>query len=1467
MKKILLLTGLFAAWFVGQASAQTTLPTPNTLLVGTFMNAGQLFTGSLWITLQQPATVLISCGGPLYLLPSTAHYVQVVNGALQGSPRVWGADCMNPGQVPGNPQTGIPYNVEVRDQNNNTLVRDQWIIAGPTFDVGTAVSILSPPAVNYVAQTGAPGPTGPTGPAGPPGGSMSYPGVVSDSANGLAVTGAVASASIMSNTLNTINVKAAPYNAKCDVVRGGSNVNFVGSVSSGWTFTAADVNKSISGMTNPASGPVSSYYGTILSVSGGNATVSFSTPGTAGSPTVLYVWKYGTDDQTAIQAAFDAAYVAGGNNNPQYAVYFPAGACMFSTINWRGQSFFGAGTRETLLYGMPGKDMFSTPDTGLVTLGSYTLVHHLKLIPDVSVDASGAPGGTGTYANRIAGMYYKPAGSAQTGTITTAASSTAVVGQGSLFSLINPGQTITAGGETHTVASVQDDTHMTTDAWTGVHTVVTFTAAQAGTVTTAASNTTVIGTGTVFTTSVTIGQQITAGGETHLIRAITDNTHITTDAWTGTYSSVTYTTQGLTQYSPKISPGPMLFGPFAPVTGNNGQGGATCGGASGGTTPTSTTINLTCTSSPFPNLTNYNSNRTVGSQILINGAGPRVSITSWSITGNVATFQATNTLNVGDTIILGGFGTTQVTQTGTVTTTSLGTAVVGVGTSFTTSLVVGATITVGSETHSVTAITDNTHLTTAAWTNAYSGATFTASNMGTYLNTMQPYPVLAAGLSGSQFSITYVHANQFSLNDSAYAGTDYVGTVSAIGTYSSNTQSLTISPAVTNLVTNSSGHLLTSNTPPWFFGNAVFAIQCSNTATCGQGATQWKFQDIVIITQGGGYYMQYNHTVGIWQQIPNYAGVIENVTINYLYGCYIEAPANIGQASNSTPDTWTAKEFTISGCSVPMVTYSGNDRAINGLYIYASGGIQSLGPFWLSNYTGTNSATQGYAQNWGVNATFIEGSLLTSGEESRIMSGPMTINSSSHGTGNAYVAITGSNGNFNGAVGDNIRVYGNANTFTNVGYVSARNIQDFGQGNIFDKRWASGANSYMGRRFNPSFRPYKDDLGKLNADFLALGNSGTPYASLDDLLTTCEDWAQYWAIGFNNALYGNCMTDFSYASASELTPMFFRSAAPTTAFSFGGAATNAWSGRPRVFGQSQLLAPQFTYPNTWASSIVPMVKSTVFIRARCVGATTCNGRFYIGGFTVGAIGSSPFLTFTNNWSTQSFTTDLSTAPAGDVMQLYNASWTNTGTNWDLEWFAVVPQRADPLTAPSWFPNTLYSAAGTVIPTCVAANKGQEVTVSDATATSGTYVSGGTNTVPVICSGTAWLILATGTVSGGSSGVTVTITTASSVTMTGTYGSYYNQAATVGTAIGYTLPTPAAGTQQCVKNSNNGTAADTGILTVTVASTGTQSIIYNGAKSSSGNMTSGGAAGDSACFIAISTTQWEAYPSVGVWTLH
>ena len=132
--------------------------------------------------------------------------------------------------------------------------------------------------------------------------------------------------------------------------------------------------------------------------------------------------------------------------------------------------------------------------------------------------------------------------------------------------------------------------------------------------------------------------------------------------------------------------------------------------------------------------------------------------------------------------------------------------------------------------------------------------------------------------------------------------------------------------------------------------------------------------------------------------------------------------------------------------------------------------------------------------------------------------------------------------------------------------------------------------------------------------------------------------------------------------------------------------------------------------------------------------------------------------------------------------------------------------------------------------------------------------------------TASSLLVTGTLDGQ---VPVAITTGSTANLGSVYNSGYtfNQNTTAAQAITYTLPTPVPGKQYCVKNSTYGAAPDTGAITLIVANTGTQSLIYNGINSSSGYIVSAGQAGDGACAVAITTTQWEIYVQQGSWNLH
>jgi hypothetical protein len=146
--------------------------------------------------------------------------------------------------------------------------------------------------------------------------------------------------------------------------------------------------------------------------------------------------------------------------------------------------------------------------------------------------------------------------------------------------------------------------------------------------------------------------------------------------------------------------------------------------------------------------------------------------------------------------------------------------------------------------------------------------------------------------------------------------------------------------------------------------------------------------------------------------------------------------------------------------------------------------------------------------------------------------------------------------------------------------------------------------------------------------------------------------------------------------------------------------------------------------------------------------------------------------------------------------------------------------------------------------------------------------------PALGAATATSLLATGIVDGqapvvATTGSSCTIGTASGCTTVAYNSGYvFNQETTPSTAVTYTLPTPAAGLQYCFKNSVNSTpAADTGTIKILVATKASQFIDLNGTETTTTNgyIISGGAAGDAACVVGVSSTLWEAFVSQGTWT--
>jgi hypothetical protein len=138
--------------------------------------------------------------------------------------------------------------------------------------------------------------------------------------------------------------------------------------------------------------------------------------------------------------------------------------------------------------------------------------------------------------------------------------------------------------------------------------------------------------------------------------------------------------------------------------------------------------------------------------------------------------------------------------------------------------------------------------------------------------------------------------------------------------------------------------------------------------------------------------------------------------------------------------------------------------------------------------------------------------------------------------------------------------------------------------------------------------------------------------------------------------------------------------------------------------------------------------------------------------------------------------------------------------------------------------------------------------------------------PTLGAATASSVLATGIVDGQAP---ITITTGTTGNLGSTYNSGYtfNQEATAGTGVTYTLPATAAGKQYCVQNSGTTSVVNIGVLTIYPPAS--SYVILNGVVNTVGGggthgVASGGAAGDSACFVAIDSTHWEVFVGKGTW---
>ena len=405
-----------AILFLGTFLATLPSYAQNSQLSGTMTGPdGTPFNGYLKLALeQQGAAIAPACtayGAPAQVLPGITVTVKVSNGSLVSPPKVWGADCLQPGN--------IPYNITVQDIYGNTLYKDAWIIQGTTFDVGTAVSVYNP-NITY-------GVTGITGPVKLATGPVSFTGAVSQVGNTFNFNGGTASnpaspayAVQFANSLvnafqsdSTILINPTTHNFIAPLVNFTYYANAYSSLSAALTASAggslviSQTQNVTTNTTIPTNVAVEVRNGGSFNVSSG-ATLSWNGPITAGRTQIfnssasvsfngnsfikeVFPEWWGADptdtnpSAVPMQAAFNAGQKVHGTGGtvscPQATYYIENTLTSFAFDSNHGLSIIGPDSQNSGFPGVCAFDYHGPPGTTVI----HYLGGHQGLIKNINI--------------------------------------------------------------------------------------------------------------------------------------------------------------------------------------------------------------------------------------------------------------------------------------------------------------------------------------------------------------------------------------------------------------------------------------------------------------------------------------------------------------------------------------------------------------------------------------------------------------------------------------------------------------------------------------------------------------------------------------------------------------------------------------------------------------------------------------------------------------------------------------------------------------------------------------------------------------------------------------------------------------------------------------------------------------------------------------------------------------------------
>lgn len=628
-------------------------------------------------------------------------------------------------------------------------------------------------------------------------------------------------------------------------------------------------------------------------------------------------------------------------------------------------------------------------------------------------------------------------------------------------------------------------------------------------------------------------------------------------------------------------------GPPAPGQARFGPGGGT-GTCSASITAGSAVLTATCqnfSNAPAPNIIN--------APITVNGAGAQTAITAWSITSNVATFTATNTLSAGTSVYLNGFGTS------------------------------------------------------------------------TFFNT-QYVTVLAAGLSGSQFTAAIAaHANG-SATEAGQAGLPLTTTILST---TGNTVTMNANSQATG--TGVSGMWGAPNLAPWYIGNCALAFPHSDQNVNRTGPNGWTFTNVYFYsTNFGVNSLNKNHECGVFLQAQPYNLHWDKVNFQGMWIGLAEAfPAqNFSSSIIWTPDTTTYTDMNFSGTMIAASIVNGSHRTFQGsfnIYNAQMPFATGLWDFVYGNNVSTVDIKHIYDEGWSSN-TGESGRI--GGSNGSVWGGNMMQAYSYPPPYDQYINVTGSNNQLNVQM-PSIHVTGNVNTVRGLYPGTGVNgyLVDSGLDNDIGTYFTSGSGT---RRFN--LNRARRPMNTPDSGWLLSGSALSPYASADDLVATCPEFTFAFIVSLGAP---GCTSDLGSVSAStnQIVPdygNFYGSYVHTT-------VANNPSGFTLGNGGSQGTGPvgkQFTiYDRIPQAALVNFV-----MNARC--DNPCTQSITLRDARTNAIlGGPTTLSFGTTWTPQIlYGANLLTGTLpGDVVNIVGGVSTGAGVTWeDIQVMGFQPIPAD-----------------------------------------------------------------------------------------------------------------------------------------------------------------------------------------------